>query len=447
LHDSRHLYLIGVDRLKEPTHWKFPKTTRSPQPASQPTLARFAASVVVNTDESPARIMAGHQKLVIRLGADWQPTSTLYQTHLPLATVLTHSPMPTTTAIQKFESAMRQYPIGDFTVLVAVSGGADSVFLLRALRDWQEKQTGVGRLIVAHVNHGLRGSASQADEQFVRELCQSLRVPLLVRKVGGSGGREKGDSEILGDCESHRGQGLESLLRTQRYAAFQQVAEEQGARYVFTGHHRNDQVETVLFRIFRGTGIDGPRGIPATRKLTPALSVVRPMLDISKQEILDQLARYNQDFRMDDSNADDRVTRNQIRHSILPLVRDSFGNDIDQAIAGLRERSIRLGQTLQELSKPILDQHFRSHPGSIEVLGDNLDHWHPELILIACRHAWLQAGFPTQDMTDKKWTQLVEVLCCSSSPKTVAPMFPGKVSIQETAGGYRLNRGDLTTPN
>jgi tRNA(Ile)-lysidine synthase len=162
----------------------------------------------------------------------------------------------------------------EVTVLLAVSGGADSMALLRAMDAVHAGPP--GRLGVAHFNHRLRGADADADEQFVVEQCQrSGRTCHLGR-------RESLSPDAGGD-------GIEAAARAARYAFLQEVAHRIGARYVVTAHTADDQAETILHHILRGTGLAGLSGIPRTRPLGEAVTLIRPMLDISHDDVLDYL--------------------------------------------------------------------------------------------------------------------------------------------------------------
>ena len=156
-------------------------------------------------------------------------------------------------------------------MVVGVSGGADSVALLSILRELRDRQTTpLGELVVAHCNYGTRGAESDGDETFVRALagkfefcCEIWRAHQLVKPGG---------------------EGWESHFRKLRYDFFEKLAAEVGARYVVVGHTRDDQAETVLFRILRGTSLSGLRGIPGIRRLNDQLSLVRPLLEIGNDD-------------------------------------------------------------------------------------------------------------------------------------------------------------------
>ncbi len=204
-----------------------------------------------------------------------------------------------------FDEKVRQYIAreglfveGD-RLLVALSGGADSVALLRVLLS-----LGYG-CEAAHCNFHLRGEESNRDEAFVRHLCERLKVPLHV---------------VHFDTESHaqsRHISIEMAARELRYAYFGELAEETGSSAVAVAHHRDDSVETFLLNLIRGTGINGLKGIPPKNG-----KVVRPLLAVSRREILAYLAELGQDYVTDSTNLQDEYTRNKIRLNILPLMED-----------------------------------------------------------------------------------------------------------------------------
>ena len=183
-------------------------------------------------------------------------------------------------------------------ILVAVSGGADSTALLDALARWK------GNLCVAHLNHQLRGEESNADEAFVCSLAQALEIKSIIER-----------KEI---SEAAEGKNLEAVARQIRYDFLLKAAQASNAKFIFTGHSRDDQVETLLMRLLRGTGAAGLRGIHPTRKLSDEIKLVRPMLNISRTEILAHCEHYNLEFRHDSSNHSLDFTRNRIRHELIP---------------------------------------------------------------------------------------------------------------------------------
>jgi tRNA(Ile)-lysidine synthase len=255
-------------------------------------------------------------------------------------------------------------------VLVALSGGPDSVALLRLLR---ELESG-GELTVAgaaHLNHALRDTAHR-DEQFSRALAAEVGVPF------------RSDRVEVRELATRRGTSLEDAGRRARYELFERAADELGADVIATGHTRDDQAETFLLRLIRGAGARGLAGIhprmrlpaeaPEARRWSlPAEApearrwVVRPLIEIGRSELREYLARLGQAFCDDESNRDLSFPRNRIRHELLPLIEREFNPRITDVLA--REAAVaradedRLQQEAIDLADSIV---LRSRTADIE---------------------------------------------------------------------------------
>ena len=207
-------------------------------------------------------------------------------------------------------------------LLCAVSGGADSVALLYTLHRLQK--TGGFSLYVSHVQHDLRGGESQADEAFVREICQRWNVPLEVQRAGLDGTMED--------------PGMETLAREARRRIFARQMEALNADALLTAHHRDDQTETVLMHLLRGAGADGLCGMQPCTSWNGKL-VLRPFLNLPKQSLLDALEREGIPHREDRSNQQAITPRNALRLNLLPQLERLFpgtGAHIAQAAATLQ---------------------------------------------------------------------------------------------------------------
>lgn len=185
--------------------------------------------------------------------------------------------------------------------VAGVSGGPDSVCLLFLLKDLCEEKK--NRLSAVHVHHGLRGKEADEDEAFVRELCGQLQVPLTVVSFDV---RKRAEEEKLT---------LEEAGRLCRYEAFHREAERLGGAQIAVAHHEDDQAETVLFHLFRGTGLRGLCGMEPVRG-----DIIRPLLGVSRKEILDWLKERGIPWRTDSTNEETEYTRNKLRREIFPLV-------------------------------------------------------------------------------------------------------------------------------
>jgi tRNA(Ile)-lysidine synthase len=208
-------------------------------------------------------------------------------------------------------------------VMVGVSGGADSVALLHVFVQLQPALRLT--LCVIHVDHQLRPD-SAADAAFVQALAARFKVPTVM---------EQRDVGAL--CRANRWS-LEEGARRIRYETFLEAAARWSANVVALAHTADDQAETVLMRLLRGSGLTGLAGIPSLRE-TNGIRIVRPLLACWRQEILDYLASAGLTYRQDASNEDRRFLRNRIRHELLPLLARDYNPNIKQALIQLAGQS------------------------------------------------------------------------------------------------------------
>ena len=227
-------------------------------------------------------------------------------------------------------------------VLVAVSGGSDSTALLWMLHGLRER-LGIERLGILHVNHGLRGSESDEDETFVTRMAQQLNAPFFIKKLAG---------------RSLHDRGIEEWARRERYDFFRRIKEREGFARIATGHTADDQAETVLMRLVRGSGLRGLRGILPER----CDGVVRPLLPLRKHEIIAWLQKKEIQFRNDASNQDCSFRRNMIRHEVLP--------GMERREPGAAEKLIVVAERLDEfwrIASPGVDRWIKNF---VEKTGD-----------------------------------------------------------------------------
>lgn len=208
--------------------------------------------------------------------------------------------------------------------IVALSGGADSVSLLCALKAMDGKLSIA--VEAAHCNFHLRGEESDRDEHFCRQLCQRLGVPLHLVHF-----------DTMAYSQLHH-VSVEMAARNLRYAYFEQLRRDIGARCVCVAHHRDDSVETVLLNLVRGTGIRGLRGIQPRNG-----HIVRPLLCVSRTDILDYLNALGEAYVTDSTNLKNDVKRNKIRLDIMPML-----EQLNPSVANtIFETSLRVGEALK----------------------------------------------------------------------------------------------------
>lgn len=198
-------------------------------------------------------------------------------------------------------------------ILAALSGGPDSVFLLYLLYKFRTRLKIT--LSAIHINHSLRGKDAAGDEKFCRDYCMNMGIDFLsVKKNVKSFAKKNGYS-------------LEEAGRILRYREFTRALKLKNLDKIATAHNANDNTETVLLNLIKGTGLDGISGIPAGRE-----NIIRPILCFTKEEILSYLERNHISFRIDKSNADTNFERNYLRNKILPLIKTRLNPSVDQAV-------------------------------------------------------------------------------------------------------------------
>jgi tRNA(Ile)-lysidine synthase len=287
--------------------------------------------------------------------------------------------------------------------VVAVSGGADSVALLCALAELRDGNSST-RLVVAHLNHQLRGVASDHDEAFVRALCERLD--------GGNGQFfwqcERRDVAALAQAESGN---LEAVARRVRYQWLAQVAAETGSCWVATGHTANDQAETVLHRLLRGTGLQGLRGIAERRTLRPGVELVRPLLALTRRQVLAYLLSLEQDFCTDSSNLDLAFTRNRIRRELLPLLAEHYNPAVVAVLARLAEQAAEVYRHEEALAQALLAEVERPRAGNLLILDRAALMAAPRrLVRELFRLLWQRENWPLDPMTFRHWDRLADLV-------------------------------------
>jgi tRNA(Ile)-lysidine synthase len=239
-------------------------------------------------------------------------------------------------------------------VLVAVSGGADSVALLHCLRALAGN-LGL-RLTAAHLNHRLRGAESDRDERFVRSLCASTGIALVCESI-----------DVAPRAASKK-QNLEEAARQIRYHFLRGAAAEAGAARIAVGHTLDDQAESVLLRLLRGSGARGLAGIH------PVLEgdVIRPLLEISRAEILAYLDALGLDHLEDSTNSNLSSRRNRIRHELLPYLRDNFNPGILKALARSADLAREAAGFLEAHSRELYASLREVRPDGFAISCDSL---------------------------------------------------------------------------
>jgi tRNA(Ile)-lysidine synthetase-like protein len=383
------------------------------------------------------------------------------------------------------------------TVIVGVSGGPDSVALLRALHELAEKNLAIA-LVAAHLNHGLRGKAADEDQAFVENLACQLKLPC-----------EAARADIRAEAAA-AGIGIEEAGRMARRRFFAEVARKHGAAKVALAHHADDRAETVLFNILRGTGIEGlaairPRsplvtgganeevrgGSVATATLRPDLpcgtaglssrggppvtfptagqashatpldpkpegiEIIRPLIETPRDLALRYLGAISQDYRHDETNLADYHTRNRVRNMLLPLLAKEFNPRVDEALVRLSEQASAAGEVLADALDEVWGKIVREGPtkkvsgtfsGSMEKVPDTFFVVDAD-DFVACR-PWMQGailrravsllGGGMKQMSAERTREVARALL---SKPVVGPIdLPGDLVVERNRRAIRIGR-------
>jgi tRNA(Ile)-lysidine synthase len=294
-------------------------------------------------------------------------------------------------------------------ILVAVSGGADSMALFRGLEEISSDFK--LRIHVAHLDHQLRGEASRADADWVESACQDLNIPCTI-----------GSADVV-SLSKASSLGVEEAARNARYLFLEETARQTGCLAMALAHTADDQAETILHHIVRGTGLAGLAGIPRVRELARGVRVVRPLLDLERSVVLDYLERIGQDFRTDETNEDESYTRNRIRQQLLPLLAERYNSNVGEALRRLGLQAAEMHAAFEMLAAELLDRVLDSSAENECRLK-----WQPlasaprPLVREMFAEMWRRRGWPRQNMGFDHWDELARIALTGG-----AATFPGKI--------------------
>ena len=295
--------------------------------------------------------------------------------------------------IEKFIQKYHMLTCGD-RVIAGVSGGADSVCLFLMLLELREK---IGfDLIVVHVHHGLRGEAADQDQQFVEALCEQHRIPLEIFRVN------------LESIAKKRKQSLEEAGRMVRREAFDSVCKKYGGNKIALAHHQNDNAETLLWNLSRGTGLDGLGGIrPVNGKF------IRPLLCMNRKEIEEYLAKRKQSYCIDETNAGTDYTRNKLRHLVLPILEEQVNSAAVRHMNETMEQIWELQEYMQEQVEAAYQECVQEHFEKacwIQIQQKSFETF-PELIKkMVIRKGMEQVGGKKRDLSHKHVDVMMELM-------------------------------------
>lgn len=295
--------------------------------------------------------------------------------------------------LQSMDAANRRYRLVDKNegIVVALSGGPDSVALLTLLLKWRKKFS--LRLAAAHVDHGLQAD-SKRFAAFCGRLCRELDIPLYSKRVE------------IGSLARRERRSLEEAGRLARYAFFRDVAKKTGCRKIATAHTEDDQVETILMRILRGSGLRGLAGVSPKRK-EGSFEVIRPLIFCRKAELLAFLKENKVSYCTDKTNAARLYARNRVRHDLLPAL-ETFNPGARQALLSLQAVAGESQDFLDRAAERAIKRCRAGRPGRPSLKVAALRRLHPAVM----REIFLRAIAESKGDLKKITQEHVESLVC-----------------------------------
>ena len=314
----------------------------------------------------------------------------------------------------RFRETIKKYDLvkkGD-KILVAVSGGPDSIALLLKLKALKKK-LGLS-LHIGHMDHMLR-SGSGKDAAFVRKLGGKLKIPVTIKSISLKSRHVKGS--------------LEELAREARLDFLIKLAKEIKADKISLGHNLDDQAETVLMRLLRGTGLSGLSGISAKRKIRGTI-FIRPLLETSRKEIENFLRSKKIRPRIDPTNKEDIFMRNRIRHNLIPLLENQYNKNISKVLANLAESVSYDYEYLDQLAR-------RSLKGNkLRLNITKASKLHPAILRLKIRQCIACLQGDTRRITFQHIREIEDLL--ARRPEGSVVDLPKGISVQKTRNFLRF---------
>ena len=274
-------------------------------------------------------------------------------------------------------------------------------------------------LHVAHLNHQLRGAASDADAAWVERLATLLLLPVEIGSARWSGVMAKQS-------------GVEEIARNERHRFLETTAFVNDCNFIALAHTADDQIETVLHHILRGTGLSGLRGMAVERPSSFRLKrIVRPMLSIRRELVEAYLQELGQDFRTDATNSDTSLTRNWLRHELLPQLRSQFGEKVDLSLSRLSEQAAEIETTLTTLAARLLEASLLdAQPRTVRLNTRPFANEPRHLVREAFVQLWQRQAWPRQAMGHAHWNRLADL---TTALGTVS--LPGEIEASHRTSG------------
>tara|TARA_B100000315_G_scaffold41093_1_gene35906 strand:- start:662 stop:2164 length:1503 start_codon:yes stop_codon:yes gene_type:complete len=322
------------------------------------------------------------------------------------------------------------YSGNDTVLVVAVSGGSDSLALLHCLHRLEARHR--LHLHVAHLNHDFRGEEAYADARFVAAAAQEMGIPSTVV-----------ERDVAAHQRQRRVSSFEQAARELRYSFLAEVAARVGASAVAAGHTADDQTETVLMHILRGAGLHGLRGMS---ELSPwpwtddgvNLRLFRPLLQATKAETVGYCQALGLDYREDTGNYLHRFTRNRVRHDLLPLLESEYNPRVRDSLARLARTAALETDYLEEEVSRLWPQVTVQEDGAVVFRQPALATLHPAIQRLLLRRGYAHLVGDTRRLGERHLTAMAELAGYMAAGRSLD--LPGGLKLQSTYGYLRLSR-------
>ncbi|MCH8880745.1 MAG: tRNA lysidine(34) synthetase TilS [Planctomycetes bacterium] len=324
-----------------------------------------------------------------------------------------------------------RWPARGEPLVIGISGGPDSTALVFLLDELNTAQDRGWRLHLAHLNHGLRGTDSDSDAGFVADLAERHDWEVTI------------DQRPVRERAKQSGGTLEETARNERYDFFERVLMDHNARVIATAHHADDNVETVLHRLIRGTGIRGLSGIPAMRPLRNGqpYRLIRPLLNVRRADILAYLDRRGITYCHDHTNEVTEFTRNRIRNELIPKLEQDYNPAVADALLRLAEQARRLNEFVQravdeKFPMMLIGEKHAEHPTEITLNATALLREPQALQTELIRRAIAKLGVGEKKLTFGHLRSIVELAQKNVSGKRLE--LPGGLTVEYDRKTLRL---------
>ena len=334
--------------------------------------------------------------------------------------------------IDKVKSTIKKYGMlekGD-KVLVGLSGGPDSVALLNVLFSLKNKY-GID-IYVAHLDHGFRGEESAADSRFCKELAEKMGLEIVCEQID------------VPRIAKEKGISPEEAARFERYDFFKRVCRAKGVKKIAVGHNKDDQAETVIMRLVRGSGMAGLGGMNPLKDMQ-GFKIMRPLVEISRREIEKFLKASKLKFRHDSSNAKTIFTRNKVRRELIPYLEDNFNPNVKEVLSNMAENLRLENDFLERFAKRKFKSVSRIKNGEILIDIKRFKRQPEAIRKRILRAALHELKGDLRRLTYQHWKEMQELI--DNRPVNSIVDLPGGVNIVKNRTTLSLSLGACPVPN